>query len=247
MGTSSRSLLIVTTAIIVSSAGPAALAGGNGGCAPSAPRAAITNTWAWQAPGSWGLPGQKLTYSILVFNQDVGCGSSGFVVGMSAPSGFAISIPTNTITLASAANGYVWAYVTSPATIADGDYPLTVTVDRAGSSAPSAPSGSSSYKVYSSDTVAPTLVMPKPADGATIKGRSYSVSVTSSDDHAVKQIDLSIDGVYTSTTQCADISYQCLLHYGWAIRKIHGRHTATFRSTDWKGNAASLSVTFTVN
>ena len=113
---------------------PAALAGkgGNGGstgstsgCTQSAPRASIDNTWAWGTPGSWGLPGQQLKYAIDVFNNDVGCGSSSFVVKMSAPSGFSVSMPSSTITLNSASSAYVWANVTSPAGAADGDYPLT--------------------------------------------------------------------------------------------------------------------------
>jgi hypothetical protein len=150
---------------------PAALAGkgGNGGstgstsgCTQSAPRASIDNTWAWGTHGSWGLPGQQLKYAIDVFNNDVGCGSSSFVVKISAPSGFSVSIPSSTITLNSASTGYVWANVTSPTTAADGDYPLTVTVERAGTPSPATTSW---YKVYSTDTVAPKLYWTNPSDG----------------------------------------------------------------------------------
>jgi hypothetical protein len=192
------------------------------------------------------MPGQQLRYAILVFNDDVGCGSSTFAIGMSAPDGFSVSIPSNTITLASGATGYVWAYVTSPTNAADGNYSLTASDVRAGTSSPTGTS-TSYYKVYSTDSVAPTLNVPKPADGAWISGRSYSLGVSSSDDHAVKQIDLYIDNVYSSTALCDDLSSSCLLSYSWNIRRVHGQHTATFRSTDWKGNSASLTVTFTVN
>jgi len=206
-----------------------------------------TNSWAWQSPGSWGLPGQQLTYAIQVFNNDLGCGSSSFVVGLSAPSGFSVSMPTTTITLSSASGGYLWAYVTSPTTAADGDYPLTVTASRTGASAP-AGSSTSYYKVYSSDTVAPKQYLPSPTDGATISGRYWNVGVASSDDHAVKQIDLYIDNVYTSTTFCGNnTSYECRSSYKWAIRRVHGLHTATFKSSDWMGNVSTLTVTFTVN
>lgn len=143
----------------------------------------------------------------------------------------------------SASSGYLWATVTSPSAIADGDYPLTVTVQRAGS--PPEASYTSYYKVYSSDTVAPTLYWPSPGDGTTISGRSYNVAVSSNDDHAVKTIDLFIDDVYKSTTTCAGVSYACQLNYSWSPSR--GQHTATFKSTDWMGNVGILTTTFTVS
>jgi hypothetical protein len=132
--------------------------------------------------------------------------------------------------------------VTSPAAIADGDYPLTVTVQRAGS--PPAASFTSYYKVYSSDTAAPTLYWPSPSDGATVSGRSYNVAVSSNDDHAVKTIALSIDGVSKTATTCAGVSYACQLNYTWSTSR--GQHSATFTSTDWMGNVSVMTTTFTV-
>jgi hypothetical protein len=210
----------------------------------NAPLASVDNTWAWAAPGSWGLPGQQLTYAINVFNYDVGCGSSSFVVNMSAPNGFFVSMPTSTITLKSASTGYVWAYVTSPATAADGNYPLTVTVERAGSSSPAA---TSSYKVYSSDTVAPKLYWTNPSDGGALSGRTAYVGFASSDDHAVKQLDLYLDGVSKASRLCDGVSYECQVSYKWSIRQVRGQHTATYQSTDWMGNVATQTVSFTVN
>ena len=118
--------------------------------------------------GSFGLPGQRLTYAIDVMDNDVGCGSSTFALSLSAPSGFSVSLPTTTISLKSGSSGYLWVYVTSPATAADGDYPLVAKVTRGGTSG----SFTSYYKVYSSDTVAPALYWQNPADGQTISGRS---------------------------------------------------------------------------
>ncbi len=54
-------------------------------------------------------------------------------------------------------------------------------------------SSTSWYKVYSSDTVAPTLYWPSPGDGTTITGSSYNVAVSSNDDRAVKKIELYLD------------------------------------------------------
>ena len=221
--------------------------GGATTCTRSEPRASIDNTWAWASPGSWGLPGQQLGYAIDVFNNDVGCGSSSFAVTFSAPSGFSVSMPSSTITLSSASSGYVWAYVTSPSTPADGDYPLSVSVQRGGSSSPAASSGTSYYKVYSTDTVAPKLYWENPLDGGSLSGRTTYVGFTSSDDHAVKRLDLSVDGATVASTLCDNISSDCQVSYKWSIRRVHGQHTATYRSTDWMGNVATETATFTVN
>jgi Bacterial Ig domain len=220
--------------------------GGSSGCTQNPSRASITNTWSWSGLGSFGMPGQQLTYAILVDNYDVGCGSSSFVVSMSAPTGFAVSIPTNSITLASGSTGYIWAYVTSPNPIADGDNPLTVTVKRAGSSSWDG-SNTSYYKVYSTDAIAPTLYYPSPDNGAAIKGRSYNVSVGAYDDHLVRKIEVYIDGVYKTTTSCDGIANDCQLSYKWSIGKVKGLHSVTFKASDWMGNVGVQASTVTVN
>jgi hypothetical protein len=225
--------------------------GGSGGsgstsCTQSQPRATIDNTWAWGSKGSWGMPGQKLTYAIDVINDDVGCGSTSFVVDLTAPDGFTVSIPTNTVTLASASTGYVWAYVTSPGSAADGNYQLTASVQRAGGSGGGG-TATSYYKVYSSDTVAPKLFWENPTDGGAVSGSTLNVGFASSDDHAVKKLDLLVDGNAVGSTLCDNISSDCQVSYSWSIRQVRGEHTATFKSTDWMGNVATETVTFSVN
>jgi hypothetical protein len=83
--------------------------GGTGGtsCTRNTPGVTVANTWQWGTTGSWGLAGQQLTYAISVINADVGCSSSSFLVTLSAPSGFSVSIPTSSIGLNSGASGYV--------------------------------------------------------------------------------------------------------------------------------------------
>jgi hypothetical protein len=239
--------LAVATAVV-----PAALAAGrpNRGssrseCTQNAPRASIDNTWAWASRGSWGWPGQQLKYAINVFNTDVGCGSSSFVLKMTAPNGFVISMPSTTITLGSSSSGYLWANVTSPGGVADGDYPLTATVERADGQGASSPS-TSYYKVYSTDTVAPKLYWMNPADGGTLTARSAYVGFASSDDHAVKQVELVLDGNLVAITVCDNISYECQVSYKLSLRRARGQHEATFTSTDWLGNVATKTSTFTV-
>jgi hypothetical protein len=215
-------------------------------CAPDTPAMAVDNTWGWGQWGSWGVAGQERMYSVHVINNDIGCGSSSFLLSASAPSGFSVSIPTNSITLNSRSSGYLSAYVTSPTWAADGDNPLSFTVQRAGS--PDA-SSTTYYKVYSSDGAAPTLFWPNPGEGTSISGRSYNVTVSSSDDHQVTKIELYFDNGQTpaATKNCNGVGYTCQLYYKWAIRRVHGQHSATFKSYDWFGNPGTLTVNFTVN
>jgi hypothetical protein len=170
--------LALSSAAVVAPSGSNRKPGGGGGktCTRKAPAVVVDNTWAWAAPGSFGMPGQKLEYAVDVINYATGCSSSSFVVTVSAPNGFSVSFPTSTISLRSGSSGYLWAYVTSPSVIANGDYPLTVTVQRAGST--DAASTTSWYKVYSSDSVKPTLYWPSPGDGTTISGRYYNIAVS---------------------------------------------------------------------
>jgi Bacterial Ig domain len=96
------------------------------------------------------------------------------------------------------------------------------------------------------DTVAPTLYWENPANGTTVSG-TYGFTVSSRDDHAVKKIDLYVDGVYQTTTTCEGISYVCQLYYTKSLRGLSGQHTATFEGSDWMGNVTVLTTTFTVS
>jgi hypothetical protein len=240
----------ITGLIAALAIAPSALAGKGGGSKPSggscvrkAPAVYIDNTYDWAAYGSWGLPGQKLTYSVHVVNYDAGCGTSSFSLSVSAPTGFTTSVPTTAISLKSGSDGYLSVYVTSPSSSADGDYPLTFSLQRTGT-AGTAGSATSWFKVYSSDTTAPTLYWGTPGDGSTISGRSFNVGVEASDDHAVKSIEIYIDGVLKLNWACDDIAYGCDAIYAWSTRA--GSHTVTFIAHDWLGNASSLTNQFTV-
>jgi hypothetical protein len=226
-------------------AGSAFAAKGGGGCTPAAPRVSVENTWAWADWGSYGMPGQELQFQVSVMNYDVGCGRSTFVVKVSAPEGFAVSLPDDTITLRSGRVGYLSAWVTSPAGAGDGDHPIVASATRSETSdlATAGDSFTSYYKVYSSDSAAPTLYWPSPGDGATVTGRSYNIAVSARDDHAVKWIKLYLDGDLVSTVACDDIAYSCTLHFSWSVSA--GQHTATFRSSDWMANITELTSTFT--
>ena len=173
------------------------------GCTQNAPRVSVANTFAWASPGSWGFPGQQLAYSVGVSNADSGCSSSSFVVKVSAPTGFAVSTPTSTMTVNSGSTGYLRVYVTSPATAADGDYPLTVTVEHAG--APS-PATKSSTRLLREHGYAEG-VLDNVSDGAVLSGRTTYVGFASSDDHAVKKLEVFLDNVLVAAKDCDNVAY----------------------------------------
>lgn len=246
LGVLSAALLIVPASFAANGHGGTRAAATTSSCVQGAPAVVVQNNYAWSAWGSWGLPGQQLAYDLQVVNYDVGCGSSSFVVTVSTPSGFSVSMPSNTISVASSSSGYLWAYVTSPSGVADGDYPLTVTVARGGATAAVA-AATSYYKLYSFDTTAPTLFWMNPGNGATISGKSYTLNASSSDDHAVRKIELFIDGMYRTTATCDGVTYICQLTYTWSLSHARGSHTATFNSYDWMGNVAVSTVSFMVS
>ena len=100
--------------------------------------------------------------------------------------------------------------------------------------------------MYSTDTATPKLYWMNPADGGTLSGRSAYVGFASSDDHAVKQVELLLDGSLVATTVCDNISYECQVSYKLSLRRFRGQHQAIFKSTDWLGNVATAISTFTV-
>jgi hypothetical protein len=93
------------------------------------------------------------------------------------------------------------------------------------------------------------LFWASPGDGTAISGRSYNVSVSSSDDHQVTKLELYLDNDHapTATTLCNGVSFRCKLVYTWNIRRVHGQHSATFKSYDYLGNVGTQTVSFTVN
>jgi len=208
----------------------------------SAPLVNIVNTYAWASFGSWGTPGEQLSYAIDVINNDSGCGSSTFTVSLTAPSGFAVSAPVS-VSVGSGADGYAMGTATSPVTAADGNYAISATASRSGSASAT---GQSLYMVYSSDSTAPAEYWWTPAQGAAVSGRSLSVGFTASDEHRIAQLSVAIDGAAVASTTCS-VTYDCQLAYNWSIRRVSGTHTATFTARDAVGNVASTTHTFSVN
>ncbi|CAG0966814.1 serine protease [Planctomycetaceae bacterium] len=122
-------------------------------------------------------------------------------------------------------------------TTADGTYTLeAMAYDGAGNTGRS---GSVSVKVANAvDTIAPTVAITSPANGAKI-GTSATISIAASDNVGVSRIELHIDGkLVTSKTGLTNLSY------AWNTRKITtGAHTVTAKAFDAGGNAATTSIT----
>jgi hypothetical protein len=228
-------------------AGTAFAAKGGGGCTPAAPRVAIENTYAWSSWGSYGMAGQTLLFQVSVSNYDDGCRAATFVVHVTAPDGFIVSLPTDTVSLRAGRTTYLSAWVTSPDGAVNGDYAIQASAARAGGTGESAASGdsfTSYYMVYSSDEAAPDLFWVSPGDGAGVEARSFNIAATARDNRAVRKVDLVLDGVLVSTVDCDGIAFSCQLVYTWSTSP--GDHVATFRARDWMGNVSEHTSTFTV-
>lgn len=218
-------------------------------CAQKTPLVRIENTYKWATWGSWGKPGQKLTYMLSASNYDQNCGSSTFNIGITAPAGYTVSMPSNSISLASESSSLLYAYVTSPANAVASTNPITATITRA-SNGQTGTGFTSYYMVYTSDTTAPTLYVPNPSNGQIINAKQYKnkyqLAITAEDDHAVKTLQIYIDGNLMTTVNCTDISYSCMAFYTWSLHGQSGPHVAMFKATDWFGNVGTTTSDFTV-
>jgi hypothetical protein len=95
----------------------------------------------------------------------------------------------------------------------------------------------------SNDTVAPTVMILSPSNGATVSG-TVTVSVSAIDDVKVAKVSLTIDG------QEVALSYGSSLKYSWSVPPVKGKgkgkggssSTLTARAEDAGGNAATASI-----
>lgn len=221
-----------------------------GTCVPGTPGVFPQNTYAWAALGSYGMPGQQLKYVTALTNYDKNCSSSVFTVTTTSPSGFVVSNPISTVTVNSASSVYLTTYVTSPNPVADGDYPLIITATRTISPVPS--TATTYYKAYTTDTTPPKVYYTYPDDGQILTagkgktGSSTRVSFESSDDHAVKKVEVYVDNALLSSVNCENISSTCGISPLWPLKGHSGAHTATYKSYDWFGNVTTQVNSFTV-
>ncbi|MBT1076187.1 Ig-like domain-containing protein, partial [Geobacter grbiciae] len=130
-----------------------------------------------------------------------------------------------------------YAFSWDTTTTADGSYSLeAVAYDAAGNMGKSS---AVSVKVSNTlDTIAPTVAITSPANGATV-GTSATITIAASDNVGVSRIELYIDGkLATSKTGITSLTYS------WNTRKITtGAHTILSKAFDATGNTATTSIT----
>lgn len=99
-------------------------------------------------------------------------------------------------------------------------------------------SGSSSGSTTTySDTQAPNVSFVAPADGSVISGTSTTISLYASDNVAVTQLNLMIDGKLVATSSGGSLTYK------WNTRKIaSGSHVLSAIAQDGAGNATTNSI-----
>lgn len=88
----------------------------------------------------------------------------------------------------------------------------------------------------STDTIAPTISITSPKDGATVSGIVF-VLVNASDNVGVKQVELYVDGKLTTTSTASPFTTK------WNAKKASvGRHTLQVKAYDAAGNVGAASV-----
>ncbi len=220
---------------------------GGGTCARLAPGVSVS-------PASQsGAAGATLGYALTIQNNNsAACPSSVFNLTQALPSGFAGSLATSSVTLASGASTNVGWNVASATASTDASYTLTA------SATDSAVTGTTqvhaAYVVSNppppppppppptGDTVAPTLTITSPAGGATLSARgSTTISANASDNVGVASVQFYVDGTLLSTSTSAPYSAT------WNLRKVtRGAHSISVRALDAAGNATQKSLSVTV-
>jgi hypothetical protein len=121
---------------------------------------------------------------------------------------------------------------------ANGDYDLlAVAYDTAGNEGQSGVITVSVDNEIFEDTVAPSVVITSPGDGASIASR-VTVRASASDDSGISRMELFVDGVLKS------LKYKSALSYNWNTRKLSGgMHTISVKAFDTAGNEGIDTIT----
>jgi hypothetical protein len=221
-----------------------ASAAGGRTCTRNAPTVQIQNTYGWGKFGSWVKPGETYPYDLVIHNNDVYCRAATFNVSASLPEGFTQDTPNLTVNMKSTSTSLQHVHITSPVTMADGDYPVHETVARATDSTSNS-TGDSLYRIYSSDTAAPVFGWWSPTDGQTVSNNPYFV-LSLSDEHRVQRLALYVDNNLVYSQEADPIAqYDMQFGYTWPTRGVaRGAHTMMAKGYDGYGNVTTKSTTF---
>ncbi len=135
------------------------------------------------------------------------------------------------------ASAFSFSWSTTAA--ANGSHTLTV---KAYDAVGNVGSAALSVTVNNADTTPPTARIGSPLSGATVSGTAVAVSGTASDNVGVTKVELYADGaLYASTTASA-------FSFSWnSTTKANGSHTLTVKAYDAANNTGSASVSVNVN
>ena len=213
-------------------------------CSRLAPTVAV-------APSSQSaLPGATLGYTLtLTNNNSAVCAPAGFTLAQALPAGFSGNLGASSVTLASGTSiNVAWNVASATASVEAG---YTLTALASDSAAGTAGNVHASYVVLAAppppppppppaDTTPPTLAITSP--GATVSGRSATISATASDTSGVKMVEFYVDGTLLGSDTSAPYSLV------WNLRRVsRGAHTVRVRAIDSVGNVAEQSIGVTMN
>jgi hypothetical protein len=184
-----------------------------------------------------GSAGKTLSYSLSVTNNDSsGCAPTQFTLtGSNLPVGFTSS--NGSLSLNPGTSGNATLGITSPSTLTDGSYQITLqAVDSTDAS--HAAQSQATY-VSITDSTPPNVAISSPTNGARI-GNTTTINVAASDNIRVSRIDILIDGAKITSTTSSSLSYK------WNSRRVSsGTHTITAVAYDGAGNSSKASISVT--
>ncbi len=190
-----------------------------------------------------GAPGQTLTYSVTVKNNDtVSCAASAFTVSPTLPAGFVQSPPTLTTNAIDAGQSQtIMVNVTAPDAVAASNYTLTERAQNTTNASLTA-TASAVFSVLVPDTAPPTVTITSPVNGTTIPSKgNFAISANATDDRGVSRIDILFD---TKIIKSCSAVTACSANY--QINKVPaGAHTITAKAVDQAGNSKTATVSVT--
>ncbi len=210
-------------------------------CVPQKPSLAI-------APdGLWGSPGQTLSYTVSVGNNDPSsCATSTFDVVGVVPTGWAQSHIPFSVTLAPGAQITKSVSVTSPANAVVGSYnAIQESVSRGSDLALSVSRSINYFILYGPivDTTAPVTVITNPTNGNTVPTKStVTITANTTDNVGIQKVEFLVNGRLTCTSYSVGIS-SCTWLVPRAIRKTYSLQTRAFDNAGNVGFSPIVKVT----
>jgi uncharacterized repeat protein (TIGR01451 family) len=191
-----------------------------------------------------GAPGQTLTYTLTLTNNDnSGCTASTFTVTPSLPGGFSQSpaFLSENVSPGSTITGTL--LITSDPNTSTGSYTFAEIAMNAADQVYFL-SASAIYEVKLSDTTPPVVTIISPLDASMLpKKGSVTISTTSSDESGINRINIYVDNVLLKT--CLNMA-SC--KYKWNVSKVSsGNHSIMVQAIDkaLTPNTGSSSISVT--